>query len=296
MNRLLVTGASGFIGNAVIRALAGHAFETVCVSRSSHADDGVRWIGANLLDSADIRSTIHAVRPTHLLHLAWVTTPGDYWFSPENLQWLMASVELFRVFTETGGRRVVASGSCAEYEGVDGWCVEATTPLRPNTLYGKCKLALADTLSAISAGSNVGTVWARLFYPYGPSEPQAKLVASVVDALLRAEHVDCTEGQQERDFIFVDDLAEAMVALVVDDCQGVFNIGTGQPVKVRDVIQEIARQIGREDLVRFGAKPMPPHEPLRLVADMRKTFSTIGWRPRTTLSEGVSRCISARRI
>src|SRR3954462_2488130 len=132
VRRVLVTGASGFIGRACVPRLASRGFEVHAVSSSERASDvHTRWHRHDLLDPSQCRDAIDAVRPTHLLHLAWIATPGRFWSSPDNTQWLASGKALIDAFFALGGKRAVGVGTCAEYAETSDDCREDVTPLAP---------------------------------------------------------------------------------------------------------------------------------------------------------------------
>jgi nucleoside-diphosphate-sugar epimerase len=229
------------------------------------------------------------------LHLAWIATPGEFWTSPLNLEWLKSGVALTQAFYAHGGRRAVGAGTCAEYTWADAPCNEETTPTQPATIYGRCKLAMALALAAAAGASAASSAWARLFFPYGPREPAGRLIPSVICGMLKGEPVACTHGRQVRDFIYVDDVASALVTLLLADAQGVYNVGSGAGLSLREVIGEIAAQIGRPELVRFGARAAPEADPAVVVADAGKLSRHTGWRPAVGIAEGIRRSIAAWR-
>src|SRR5262245_60125142 len=163
MKRVLVTGASGFIGRAVLPELAARDYEIHAVSRSRSIPEAERttWHAADLLAPGQAARLIETVRPTHLVHLAWVTEHGAYWTSPENLDWVQASLQLVRAFAANGGARAVLAGTCAEYDWRFGFCREGVTPLAPQTLYGVCKHALASVVEAFAAAQGLSAAWCR---------------------------------------------------------------------------------------------------------------------------------------
>lgn len=248
---------------------------------SGDAQDNVQWHRGDLLAPGCAESVVTAVRPTHLLHLAWETAPGTYWSSPANAHWVEASVELARAFFASGGKRMVGVGTCAEYDWSDGVCDEDATPLRPATVYGAAKAALFDALRA-----HRGAAWARLFFVYGPGEQPQRLVPSVIAALRRGEVAQCTTGEQRRDFIHVADCASALVRLLETDAEGAFNVGTGTAVAVKDVVRTIASELAAEDRVAFGALPDREDEAPLVVAAIDR-MRALGWIPRYDVRTGV---------
>ena len=147
--RVLLTGASGFIGSHCIAPLVTRGYEVHAVtSRKAGERGGVCWHQADLLDERQCAALVAHVRPMHLLHIAWYAVPGKYWNSAENLRWVQASLGLMQAFAAAGGRRLVMAGTCAEYDWSHGRCTESDTPLAPTTLYGTCKHALQIMLAA----------------------------------------------------------------------------------------------------------------------------------------------------
>src|ERR1044072_871931 len=219
MKKVLVSGASGFIGRHCLPILVARGYEVHAVATKPQADleAAVTWHFVDLLDGEMAANLIRDMNPTHLLHLAWYAVPGKYWRATENLDWVAASLNLVKAFAREGGKRVVIAGSCAEYDWSDGWCSESTTLLAPATLYGACKHALRVMVDAYARQSNLSFAWGRLFYLYGPYEQPQRLVSSVIRSLLLDERAQCSSGEQKRDFLFVQDAASAFTALLDSD-------------------------------------------------------------------------------
>jgi nucleoside-diphosphate-sugar epimerase len=182
----------------------------------------------------------------------------------------------------------VLAGSCAEYDWTgDGVCVEGQTPLRPATLYGTCKDAARRVCEALAEQLGVGVAWGRVFFLYGPGEDERRLVAAVAKALTAGERAATSEGTQVRDFLHVDDVAGAFAALVDAEATGAVNIGAGEGVAIREVVEEIARAAGRPDLLDVGALPARPGDPPLLVPRVERLRSEVGYEPSTPLDAGL---------
>jgi nucleoside-diphosphate-sugar epimerase len=284
VKRALVTGAGGFIGRHTIEPLRERGFEVHAVGRSQ---------GVDLLAPGAAAAAVAAARPTHLLHLAWYAEHGRFWTAVENLRWVGASLELLQAFAESGGQRVVITGTCAEYEwGLEGRCVERETPLRPATLYGAAKHGLHEVARGYAAEVGLSLAWGRVFFCFGPHEPPGRLVPSVARALLAGREAPVTHGTQVRDFLAVEELGDAFAALLDGAVEGPVNVASGEPTALRELVGLIAQATGRGELVRFGGVEPGPGEPGELVADATRLREEVGWRPREPLAAGVERAVA----
>ncbi len=292
--RVLVTGATGFIGRHALGPLVQRGYEVHGAGLGEPPPDtpGVTWHEQNLLEAAGTAKLIGAIAPTHLLHMAWVTTPGTYWTSPENLDWAGASVRLVKAFTEAGGKRAVVAGTCAEYDWSHEHMMETLTPLKPQTLYGTCKHATREMLSAYAEQTELSLGWGRVFFLYGPHEHPDRLVASVARALLQGQRAETTHGTQLRDFLHVADVAGGLVALLDSAVEGPVNIASGEPVTLREVVDILGKVTGRPDLLAIGARPAPPGEPAEITARTRRLHEDVGFTPSFTLEAGLTDAVN----
>jgi nucleoside-diphosphate-sugar epimerase len=302
--RVLVSGASGFLGRWSVPALlrAGYEVHAVLSGTSSRGVPeqlrGATIHVADLLDGARVDELLTQVKATHLLHFAWIATPGVYWDSPDNFRWLSASEDLLRAFRLNGGRRVMMAGSCAEYD----WsraavCDEKDSPLADESAaavspYAECKIVLQRTLSDFGRQEHLSTAWGRIFFQFGPDEHPDRLVPSVIRNLLLNREAPSSHGNQIRSFLHAADVGEAFAALLDSELEGPVNIGSDEKIAIKDLLTRIAAQIGRADLLRPGARPAAPREPALLVPEIHRLREEAGWRPRFTLDQGLSDTIA----
>ncbi len=294
MKRVLLTGATGFIGRQSIPFLRERGYEIHAVSSQPQpaTESSVAvWHQADLLNPAYTADLLANIQPTHLLHFAWYAVPGKYTTAAENLAWVQSSLALVQAFVQQGGQRVVMAGTCFEYDWQYGYCTEHVTPCAPNTLYGTCKHALAQMLQAYATQNGSSAAWGRIFFLYGPHEYPQRLVASIIRALLNHEPARSSHGKQIRDFLHVADVASAFVSLLDSPVTGEVNIASGEPVTLRDIIFCIADILGQRDLVRLGALPARAGEPPLLVADTRRLREEVGWSPTYDLEHGIRQTI-----
>lgn len=295
MNRVLVTGASGFIGRFAVPILSGGGYEVHALYYPEpielEENPTVSWHHCDLMDEKAVQGLMRDVKPTHLLHFAWYTEHGEYWNSVENLRWVKASVDLVKKFADEGGRRVVTAGTCAEYDWDYGYLSERVTPLRPETLYGRCKDALNRIIAGFADVTGTSAAWGRIFFPYGPHEGRKRLVPDVIISLLEDRRARSTHGNQVRDYIYIEDAAAAFVDLLSSDVEGPVNIATGEPVSLKTIIFTIADLLGKRELVDLGALPEREGEAPFVVADTRRLRDEVGWKPRFTLESGLNNAV-----
>ncbi len=290
---VLVTGASGFIGRHCLQPLVARGYEVTAVHARGEPPevDGVRWRRADLLDTGTIAGLVAQTNASHLLHLAWYVEPGKMIAAPENLQWVAASLELIRIFREHGGQRFVVAGSCYEYDWRHGYLSEELTPRVPDTFYGCAKNGLHEVFRAYCTASGLSGAWGRAFFMYGPHENPRRLVSSVVLALLNCKEAPSSHGQQIRDYMHVQDVADGLVTLLDSSAGGAYNIASGAAVTLRTIIERIGALTGRTDLLRIGALPARANDLPLVVGDPGKLQRDLGWSPRFDLDSGLAATI-----
>jgi nucleoside-diphosphate-sugar epimerase len=300
--RVLVTGAGGFIGRSSIAPLQRLGFEVHAVfsgvarPHASAALPGTITHVADLLNERQAEDLLMRVAPSHLLHFAWIATPGIYWQSAENFRWLDASQSLLRGFRARGGVRAVMAGSCVEYDWSQaGVCSETSSPMADGsalTPYAATKIALGKALAQFSREERLSSAWGRIFFQFGPHEYPDRLVPSVIRHLLMHQEALCTHGRQIRSFLHVADVGAAFAQLLDSDVQGAVNIGSDERIALADLVGRIALKIGRPDLVRLGARSAPADEPPLLVPEVRRLRDEVRWRPQLSLNEGLDDAIA----
>lgn len=297
--RILLTGGTGFIGRYVLDQLLSTNHEIFAVSskaQPSSINASVKWIKADLLTEADCQKVCSESRADILIHLAWYTTPGKYWHAMENFEWSIATVQLLKTFNDHGGRRVVIAGTCAEYDWSHGYCTEDVTPTAPSSIYGQCKDATRRITKAFAKGSGLEWAWGRLYFPFGHGEFANRLLPSVINSLLSNQPVLCSHGRQYRDFMPVEEAASAFFHLACKtSVQGEFNISSGHPVSISDLIEHCVKYLNPEIVPEYGAIAVPENDPPLLIGNNLKLMET-GWRQQIDWRTALDRMIEKYRL
>jgi nucleoside-diphosphate-sugar epimerase len=286
----LVTGASGFIGAATARALRDSGATVHGVSRRARSESGAchRWWRTDLTDIEDVRALVAAVQPHVVFHLAALVSGarGVEMVLPMLHANLLTAVNLLVATTERPVERLVLAGSLEEPQPSTSWPVPASP-------YAAAKLGAGAYARMCHALYGTPAVCLRLFMVYGPAQPDLlKLVPYVTLSLLRGEAPALSSGTRPVDWVYVDDVVQALLAAAVTDAAvgRTLDVGSGELVTVREIVERIARLVDSDAAPRFGAVPERAMEQVR-VADVAKTATCLRWRPRTSLEEGLARTV-----
>lgn len=290
--RVLLTGASGFIGSHVARLLLIKGHEVAGLVRPGSSlwrlqdvMEQLTLLEGDLTDAHTIRELIAECEPDVCIHLAWYAEPGNYLNALENISLFMASLTFLQELAKVHCQHVVAAGTCAEYDTDLGYLRE-DGPTRPATLYAATKLSLNLIGQQFSTASGMGFAWGRIFSPYGPFEDERRVVPALIRALLDGQRFPATKGGQVRDYLYVEDVASALIALAESRANGVYNISSGSPVTIRQLMEMIGEITRRNDLIQFGMLPYRDWEPMFICGDNQRLYE-LGWRPLNTLGEGL---------
>lgn len=306
--RVMVLGASGFIGRWVARALAGQGAALLPVARDeARGREALRAWGvsatvtpADLADPAAIGTLIAATQPAIVFNLA------GYGVDPAERDATIAervNTDLPAAIADAmarnghpawGGQQVVHTGSALEYGTATGDLNEATDGT-PTTLYGRTKLEGTLRLHAAAARLGVRATTGRLFTVYGPGEHDGRLLPTLGGAARSSGPVPLTPGTQLRDFTYVEEAAEGLLRLgaLAAPSREIVNVATGRLLTVRQFVETAAEVLGIEaHRLAFGAIPMREeemrHDPVRI----ERLRALTGWSPALSLHDGITRAVA----
>lgn len=285
--RVLVTGASGFIGKQVVHALRGHADQIHTVQHTARQMSDSFNHTVDLMNPEQVDRLIERIQPTHLIHLAWYAEHGKFWSSRLNLDWVAASLKLFETFAEQGGERAVFAGTCAEYDWENSPLNEQTSANNPGTLYGICKNALRQIIEKYAVQTSVSVAWARIFFLYGPGEHPNRLIPSILNPLLNDQPAIVRSGAHIRNLMHVNDIAAAFVKILNSSATGIVNVAAGEEISLGDVARTLGEMTGKSHLLQIENAAGSRENPLLLTADTTK-LKSLGFTPRFALRDGLA--------
>jgi UDP-glucose 4-epimerase len=289
--RVFLTGATGFLGRAVSAELEAHGHAVSRLVRPvADREIGPDDIAGDLFAPNTYRAALAAFAPEAIVHCGWWGVAGADRNERRQLDNIVATGALVDAGVRAGCRIFVGTGSQAEYGPCEGRTREDHA-LNPTTLYGVSKVAAGQALLSLAQAAGGRAAWGRVFSLYGRDDGAPWLIPSLIDQFRKGEAPAVTQCEQVWDYLHVSDAARAVVALVeCDVASGMFNIGSGVPIALRDVVTQLRDMLAPDIEPLFGAVPYKPDQVMHLEADVARLCGVTGWTPRVSLHDGLREC------
>ena len=302
--RCLVTGGTGLVGSNLVRLLLQHGWQVAALMRPTsnpwRIQDVINSMEVIPGDLSSINSAGSAIRefdPDIVFHMGWHGVGNRCHNSPEQItQNLVGSMALLQLVSGTCCKRWIGLGSQAEYGPRNGVLRERLVP-RPETSYGLAKLCSGLLSMNLCEAYGIGFTWLRLLAVYGPADDPEHLIPYVILSLIRGQKPSLTDGEQQWDYLYVEDAAAAIYqAALAAQGQGIFNLGSGESHSVRDVAQHIRDLFDPSLPLGFGEVPYKSGQVMHLQASITRLRKATGWTPQVPLAEGLARTVTWYRL
>lgn len=297
---ILIAGAGGFVGSHLTAALLLRGFRVSQLVRpgSSSLIEGKPHIDLDLGDRKRVATVFSLLKPDFVIHLAGSKDRGSggcHFIDGYGVNVAMATNVISACLELSRFKKFIFIGSCDEYGPIPCPFVESQRE-EPSNPYGLAKLAVTKLLGALSQFENFPSVILRPSVIYGPRQGPEMFLSALIQSLVAGNDFAMTAGEQYRDFVYVDDVVDAIIrALNADEVISgkVFNIGAGQSRRVNDVAVLVAKQIGQNAIehIKFGAIPYRPNEVMNYSVDITQARSVLGWQPKTSLEAGLQETV-----
>jgi nucleoside-diphosphate-sugar epimerase len=299
--RILVTGATGFLGAHLVRALVGGGHDVTATYRPqadrwrlADVTDRVRWMSMDLADSSSIRQVVQQGRPHTVVHCAaYGMNYAEQSFEEGVRINICATRILFQEAAAAGTRRFIHSGSCFEY-GNKSVPVTEDEVLEPISMYGVTKATATLLVLQLSRALGMPAAVVRPFGIYGPADRGDKFVPQLIRSCLSKRPIALSGGAQIRDYTFVKDAVDLYVRLAESEAfpsGQIINLAGGRPVTLKHIGEIVARLTRNQQSLQWGALPYRPDEVMTLTAQTEKAKRLLGWAPNIDLEEGLEETI-----
>ena len=297
--KLFITGGAGFVGAATVRAAldAGHAVAAPVrlgnpAPRLASVDGRYHRLPIDLRDKASVTDALDQFRPDAVVHLAWWGVANSTRFEQsqiaDNLEMACTLVE---AGAAAGASSFIGFGSQGEYGA--GSSMEEDALPEPTTLYGAAKVAALYLTRQLARQHGLRHAWLRLFSTYGPGDNDGWLIPMLITEMLAGRRPKTTLGTQRWDWLYIDDVARAILATVsATAAQGVFNLGSGRAVAVRTAIDLIRDLAAPEMELVYGEVPFRPDQVMHMQANIARLTAATGWTPRIPIEEGLAATVA----
>lgn len=295
MRKIIITGATGCVGSAIVRRALAQSMEVTCIvhegsKRLSNLpqDERVKIVECNLSNYSSLQiSGEHDA----FIHMAWEKTFGasrdDVEVQMRNIQYTLDACHLAK---RCGCKVFVGAGSQAEY-GVQSVDLTPDLPVRPESGYGTAKFAAGKLSALLCKSLGMRQNWVRILSVYGPNDGENTLISYVIRELKAGRSPELTKCEQIWDYLYADDAGDAILAIAEKGVDGkVYPLGSGKGRRLSDYIEDIRKIVNPAIEIKYGAKEYYPHQPMHLLADLSELTADTGWGSQNSFIKGIN-CI-----
>ncbi len=299
--KIFITGASGFVGSNLLQRLLERKKDEVAILLRN---PGISWrldlipnlsevqiIQGSLDETSSYKDDLESFSPDIIINLAWNGVKGVDRNSDSQWGNVLNFLELIKIGHKCHVKKIIGFGSQGEYGNLNKKISESDHE-RPTTLYGISKLSACHLGEVIANQLGIQFVWVRLFDPYGPKDDPTWFLPYIIQELLKGESPEITKGEQLWDYIYIDDVVDAILKIIdKDKIYGIFNLGSGKSITLREIIDKVKNLINPDLDVQFGAVPYREDQIMHLEADIEKISNKIEWSPCVEIDEGLQRTV-----
>jgi UDP-glucose 4-epimerase len=292
--KVLITGASGFVGRPIAENLSNLGLEVLAISRSipSYSKMGqINWLQADLSAKHSYQTKVKQFSPQIVIHLAWQDIP-DFSIEKSKLNLDQSLDFIYFISNLKSCKKILFSGSCLEYEDAKGVCTESKIVKGSKNHFTLAKNILRKEAESICNNKSITFAWFRIFYVYGPGQRSASLIPSILNQLKETRLPEITSPLNSNDYIYIDDVVNAFVKATVNDfSSGIFNLGSGFSTNVIQVCRHAEKLVLNSSLLSDELEIKADHKlpNVNFWASISNTSKNLEWTPKISLIDGIKK-------
>lgn len=297
MNKIVITGATGFIGVPLVKKFIEYEYEVYAVVRPNSPNlarlqkmVGVQIVPLDMHDIADLPS--HVKEADCFIHTAWEGIRGASRMNEKIQQSnYECSMQAAKAAQAIGCKTFLGIGSQAEY-GISEVEISEEMPENPTTEYGKMKLKTYRALREQYANTDMKILWGRVFSAYGPGDTSTSLIDTCIRDMRVGNELSLTECIQDWNYIYIDDVVEVIFRLITaENCEGVYNIASQDNRSLKEYVLELKNILKSDSNIRFGAVPYGEAGTVGFKVNIEKLYRTLQWKPEVSFADGIRKKI-----
>lgn len=282
MNKVLITGITGFLGSHIAENLIASNIKVVGLKRKSsdtwrckEFEDAVHWVDID--EDGLYEKELSSMDFDTVIHGAWIGVESDlrnnWGEQSKNISFLLSLLEISK---NAGASKFIFLGSQAEYGSFNGKISE-DYPANALNAYAGVKLACLELVKTFCLTNHMDWIWLRLFSFFGEKENSNWLIPSLIRSMKTESQMDFTKGEQKYAYLYVKDFATIMNSVIASPVQsGIYNVSSSESRTIKSLIEEIRDYVNPNFVLNFGALPYRENQSMHMEGNSEKLFSQIG--------------------